>query len=188
MSQRLHVWRRGSLPEKSGLLHLSLGTVTCSKTTASTSQGFVYEWRQNGAWDEPSDRCSVSSNGSVVCSSRHTWSRLWLVTEWVRFWIRAAGRSFLRWVTGLVEICRDPRVNLSYCSFGSKEAIWDQPGSMIRIYPPIQMKGDPRVDPQHAGMIEYPIRPWDAPDPPEEAGKHLRRKTSRWHRHPAPDT
>lgn len=49
--------------------------------------------------------------------------RLWLVTERVRFWILAAGRSFLRWVTGLVEICRDPRVNLNYCSFGSKEAI-----------------------------------------------------------------
>lgn len=48
---------------------------------------------------------------------------LWLVTERVRFWIRAAGRSFLRWVTGLVEIFRDPRVNLNYCSFGSKEAI-----------------------------------------------------------------
>lgn len=81
MSQRLHVWRRGSLPENSGLLHLSLGTVTCSKTTASTSQDFVYEWRQNGAWDESSDRCSVSSNGSVVCSSRHTWSQT-LTRDW----------------------------------------------------------------------------------------------------------
>ena len=39
---------------------------------------------------------------SRACSSHHTRGHwLWLVTERVRFWIRAAGMSFLRWVSGV---------------------------------------------------------------------------------------